>query len=112
VIESSSAVGETDFNVSTGDNLEYGSMPNGTNQERYLRFNTSSFTVAEINVEGNASEYVQVEDQIRFQGSYELGVKAEAREPGYYEGELEIQFQSPRTRRALTWLKLKTSYLG
>jgi len=111
VVEPSTTENETNLKVNTGDHLRFGEMPNGTSQTRYLRWNTSSITLARVKIEGNASEYVSHENVVVFDDSYKLALEANTKELGYYEGEVQIDFEAPRTRRALKWLKLKTQHL-
>lgn len=110
VTEHQESYNQTDFGVETGSHLNYGEMPEGTNQTRTLNLTTTHATIAQPRAQGNVSDYLVYEDIVAYQGEKMLDVKLDAREPGYYEGELIIEFQAPKTRYGLRWMDIKYQY--
>lgn len=103
--------GKTDIGIQTGSHLHFGTMPNGTNQRRFLEWNTSAITLATVSVEGNASEHIDYEKKVVFKENTEYEVEMVSERLGYYEGVLKVKFEAPKTRWALKWLKFKSQHL-
>jgi hypothetical protein len=111
VTSQNGTINETNFRVKTGNHLEFGEMPQGTNQTRFINLTTDHATIARARIEGNASEYLYFKDTIAYQGQKELEVKLNAEDIGYYEGKFIVDFQAPKTRYALKWMDIKYRYL-
>ena len=104
-------INETDFGINTGNHLEFGEMPKGANQTRFINMTTSHATIARARVEGNASDYLNYEKTLAYQGEKELEVELDAEDAGYYEGKFIVDFQAPKTMYALKWMDIKYRYL-
>lgn len=110
------AVNETDFEdgdieigIDAARSLQYGEPPIGSNITKTLEFNAPRQTLVELESSGNITDHLEYEDRTYIEGEEEIEVTFNAKEPGYFEGDVDLTVTVPENRVSKLWLDI-TSY--
>ena len=109
-IEPDQKTNNTTVGINTGQELHFGNVTYDTNVTKFLQVNADRKSVLEVSATGNISDHIYFENQHYFMGNKTLGIKIGSKDPGYYEGKLEMNFQVPETRWGAKWISVKHNY--
>ncbi|EGQ43342.1 MAG: hypothetical protein J07AB43_13330 [Candidatus Nanosalina sp. J07AB43] len=99
--------GNVSMGVNTGQGLDYGNLTYNTNYTKFLEISADRKTLLTSKVSGNISEIAYHDSQIYFVGNRSFEMTLGSKDPGLYEGELQMRFQTPETKRGSKWISLK-----
>lgn len=94
----------------TEPNLQFGSVPMGAASIKFLNITADRKSLIKIKSTGNISEVLEYNSKSYFEGNKEVSLKFNASKPGYYEGVVHIDTQTPRDKWGKKWIELKSLF--
>ncbi len=89
------------------EGLEYGKMNIEANSTRFISVNAPEETYFDLTAEGNISEYLHYEEEMKFRGGKNVTVELRPEETGNYTGRLVVKAEYAEGGLGKRWLELK-----
>lgn len=87
--------------------LDYGKMNIQANSTRFISVNAPEQTYFDLTAEGNISQYLSYNQEMKFQGARNVSVELRPEQTGNFTGRLVVKAEYADGNLGKRWLKLK-----
>ncbi len=93
--------------INADRNLDFGRLKTGSNATKFVNISIGKKSILKVSTEGNISEVLEYRERMYVQGDQEIEIEAKGRDPGFYQGKVNLEFNIPRNQIGEYWLDLK-----
>lgn len=93
--------------INADRNLDFGRLKTGSNATKFVNISIGKKSVLHLNTEGNISEILEHKDRMYVEVAQEIEIEAKGKQPGFYQGKINLEFHIPRNELGARWLDLK-----
>jgi len=98
--------------INADRNLEFGRIVEGSNATKSVNISIGKRSLLKLSTEGNISEVLEHRESMYVQGNQDIEIEAKGRDPGFYQGTVNLEFHIPRNKVGENWLDLKHRLSG
>lgn len=95
--------------VVAGSSLNFGKVPEKSSVRKNIDLESSSLVMINFKSRGNISSMLEFDRNILLKNETQVEVKFNAKEAGYYEGEVEARILKPNGDLGERWLRLRST---